>query len=89
MLSHIVAASENNIIGKDGELPWHLPNDFKYFKNKTYISLLTQGGNLQKTLHDDTILSECISYTIKLTLTILLPRLTDKIRSIFFYRSII
>ncbi|MEO9003702.1 MAG: dihydrofolate reductase [Ginsengibacter sp.] len=36
MLSHIVAASENNIIGMAGQLPWHLPNDFKYFKNKTW-----------------------------------------------------
>lgn len=36
MLSHIVAASENNVIGAKNELPWHLPNDFKYFKNKTW-----------------------------------------------------
>lgn len=36
MLSHIVAASENNIIGSKNELPWHLANDFKYFKNKTW-----------------------------------------------------
>lgn len=31
-ISLIVAASANNIIGVRGELPWHLPNDFKYFK---------------------------------------------------------
>ena len=36
MLSHIVAASENNVIGLKNELPWNLPNDFKYFKNKTW-----------------------------------------------------
>lgn len=36
MLSHIVAASENNVIAYKGEMPWHLPNDFKYFKNKTW-----------------------------------------------------
>ena len=36
MLSHIVAASENNVIGFNNELPWHLANDFKYFKNKTW-----------------------------------------------------
>jgi dihydrofolate reductase len=36
MLSHIVAASENNVIGLNNELPWNLPNDFKYFKNKTW-----------------------------------------------------
>jgi dihydrofolate reductase len=36
MLSHIVAASENNVIGSKNNLPWNLPNDFKYFKNKTW-----------------------------------------------------
>ncbi len=36
MLCHIVAASENNVIGSHNELPWKLPNDFKYFKNKTW-----------------------------------------------------
>ncbi len=36
MLSHIVAASENNVIGAGGDMPWHLPNDFQYFKNKTW-----------------------------------------------------
>lgn len=35
-LSLLVAASENNVIGKDNKLPWHLPNDLKYFKNLTW-----------------------------------------------------
>jgi dihydrofolate reductase len=50
MLSHIVAASENNIIGKDGELPWHLPNDFKYFKNKTWSMPVIMGRNTYESL---------------------------------------
>ena len=32
----IVAASENNAIGKNGQLLWHLPNDLKFFKNTTW-----------------------------------------------------
>jgi dihydrofolate reductase len=36
MLSLIVAVSENGVIGKDNQLPWHLPNDLKYFKNQTW-----------------------------------------------------
>lgn len=36
ILSLLVAASENNVIGKDNQLPWHLPNDLKYFKNLTW-----------------------------------------------------
>ena len=36
ILSLLVAADENNVIGKDNQLPWHLPNDLKYFKNQTW-----------------------------------------------------
>lgn len=45
MLSHIVAASENNIIGSNNELPWKLSSDFKYFKNKTWGMPVIMGRN--------------------------------------------
>src|ERR1035437_7885391 len=35
MISIIVAVAENNVIGKDNSLIWHLPADMKYFKEKT------------------------------------------------------
>jgi dihydrofolate reductase len=35
MLSIIVAVSENNVIGKDNDLIWHLPRDLKHFKDTT------------------------------------------------------
>ena len=35
-LSLLVAAAENNVIGKDNKLPWHLPTDMKFFKNTTW-----------------------------------------------------
>lgn len=35
-VSLLLAASENNVIGKDNKLPWHLPDDLKYFKNLTW-----------------------------------------------------
>lgn len=31
----IAAASKNNALGKDNDLLWHLPDDFKHFKQKT------------------------------------------------------
>ena len=36
ILSLLLAAAENNVIGKDNKLPWHIPNDLKYFKNLTW-----------------------------------------------------
>jgi dihydrofolate reductase len=35
-ISLVVAASENNAIGKNNQLLWHLPNDLKFFKNTTW-----------------------------------------------------
>ena len=34
-ISLVVAASRNNVIGSDGELPWHLPDDLRHFKRLT------------------------------------------------------
>jgi dihydrofolate reductase len=34
-LSIIVATARNGVIGKDNQLPWHLPQDLKYFREKT------------------------------------------------------
>ncbi len=34
-LSFIVAMSENGVIGVNNQLPWHLPEDLKYFKRIT------------------------------------------------------
>lgn len=53
MLSHIVAASENNIIGVKNGLPWHLPNDFRYFKNKTWGLPVIMGSNTFESMQKD------------------------------------
>jgi dihydrofolate reductase len=34
-ISMIAAMGQNRVIGRDGNLPWHLPDDFKFFKRKT------------------------------------------------------
>jgi len=35
-ISFIVAASDNNVIGVNNQLPWHLPADMKFFRNTTW-----------------------------------------------------
>ena len=35
MIAMIVAMGENHVIGKDNQMPWHLPNDLKWFKQVT------------------------------------------------------
>ncbi len=35
IFSMIMAASENGVIGRDNDLPWKLPDDFRYFKRTT------------------------------------------------------
>ena len=35
MITIIAAIAENNALGKDNQLLWHLPDDFKRFKNIT------------------------------------------------------
>lgn len=34
-ISAIVAMSDNRVMGKDNQLPWHLPADLKHFKQVT------------------------------------------------------
>lgn len=35
MITHVVAIAQNNCIGKNGTLPWHLPEDLRHFKKVT------------------------------------------------------
>jgi dihydrofolate reductase len=46
----IVAASENNAIGKNNQLLWHLPNDMKFFKNSTWGLAVIMGRKTYESL---------------------------------------
>jgi dihydrofolate reductase len=39
----IAAVSSNGIIGTDGKLPWHLPEDLKYFRDSTRGQIVVMG----------------------------------------------
>ncbi len=39
----VAAMSENRVIGRDGKIPWHLPEDFKWFKRLTIGGVILMG----------------------------------------------
>ena len=43
ILSSIAAMARNRVIGKDNQLPWHLPEDLKFFKEKTKGHVMIMG----------------------------------------------
>ena len=42
-VSMIVAMADNRVIGRDGELPWRIPGDLKYFKEMTLGKAIIMG----------------------------------------------
>lgn len=49
-ISIIAALAENRVIGNKNALPWHLPADFKYFKEKTLGKTIILGLNTFKSI---------------------------------------
>lgn len=66
-LTLIVAAAQNDVIGKNNQLPWHLPRDLAYFKRITTGSPIIMG---RKTY-------ESIGFALPNRLNIVITRNTD------------
>jgi dihydrofolate reductase len=49
-LRAIAAMSLNRVIGKDGKLPWHIPEDFKWFKTTTAGQAVLMGRKTYESL---------------------------------------
>ena len=43
MISLVVACGQNNVIGSDGGIPWHVPADLKQFKSLTMGKPIVMG----------------------------------------------
>ncbi len=50
ILSLIAAASTNNVIGRNNQLVWHLPNDMRFFKNMTWGMPVVMGRKTYESL---------------------------------------
>ncbi len=50
MISLIAAVAENYTIGVDGDLPWRLPNDLRWFKSQTVNKPVIMGRITHETL---------------------------------------
>ena len=49
-LRAIAAMSLNRVIGKDGKIPWHIPEDFKWFKKTTAGQAVLMGRKTYESL---------------------------------------
>ncbi|MDR6218767.1 dihydrofolate reductase [Deinococcus soli (ex Cha et al. 2016)] len=49
-LSMIAAMSENRVIGRDNQLPWHLPADLAHFKRLTAGKPVIMGRNVHDSI---------------------------------------
>jgi dihydrofolate reductase len=52
MLAIVVAHSTNRVIGRDGDLPWHLPADLKHFRELTIGGTVVMGRKTYESLPD-------------------------------------
>ena len=43
IISHVVAVSNNNVIGVDNNLPWNLRTDLAHFKEYTTNKIIIMG----------------------------------------------
>ncbi|MBO7224628.1 MAG: dihydrofolate reductase, partial [Bacteroidales bacterium] len=50
MISLIVAIAQNNAIGKDNDLLWHISEDLKYFKKTTNAKTVLMGRKTWESL---------------------------------------
>jgi len=50
IISIIAAMDKNGVIGKDNKLPWHIPEDFKWFKEKTMRKPVIMGRKTHESI---------------------------------------
>ena len=49
----IAAVAQNGTVGKDGDIPWHIPEDLEHFREETMGSPVVMGKNTFYSLPED------------------------------------
>lgn len=94
MIKAIVAMAENRVIGNAGIIPWHLPEDFKFFKTTTMGHAILMGRKTYESIgkplpgRENIVLSRTMAETEGVTLIRSLdelqePELTQGGRDLF------
>ncbi len=52
MISLVVARDRNGAIGRDGDIPWHIPEDLKFFQRETVGGAVIMGRRTWDSLPD-------------------------------------
>lgn len=71
MISLIVAHDPNRVIGYNKDLPWHIPGDLAYFKEKTMNKAMIMGRNTYESIgrilpgRKSIIVTRNLSYTVE------------------------
>jgi dihydrofolate reductase len=78
MIAHIVACSTNNVIGRQGKIPWHLPQDLKHFRQITEGNAVIMGRST----------FESIGKALPRRLNVVLSKTVDKIEGVQIANSI-
>lgn len=64
MVHLIVAMTPKGVIGKDGDLPWHIPSDLKHFKKLTGGQTVVMGRKTFESLKMSKGLPNRINYVV-------------------------
>jgi len=73
MIKAIVAMAENRVIGNAGTIPWHLPEDFKFFKATTMGHAILMGRKTYESIgkplpgRENIVLSRTMPETVGVT----------------------
>ncbi len=78
IISHVVALSNNNVIGVDNNLPWNLKTDLSHFKEYTTNKVIVMGRKTYESIGRP--LPNRVNYVVSRTI--------DKIEGAYVFNSI-